>query len=50
MKLGRMTKTMAEDVNVKRRARGLLPRAVGVTNFSSFLLWFSPLYLNLSFY
>lgn len=29
MKLGRLAKTLAEDVNVKRRAKGLLPRAVG---------------------
>ncbi|XP_056170749.1 DAR GTPase 3, chloroplastic isoform X2 [Syzygium oleosum] len=28
MKLGRLTKTLAADVNVKRRAKGLLPRAV----------------------
>ncbi|KAK3407279.1 hypothetical protein EUGRSUZ_K03362 [Eucalyptus grandis] len=28
MKLGRLAKTLAADVNVKRRAKGLLPRAV----------------------
>ncbi|XP_021754728.1 DAR GTPase 3, chloroplastic-like [Chenopodium quinoa] len=28
MKLGRLAKSLADDVNVKRRARGLLPRAV----------------------
>ncbi|CAA6660456.1 unnamed protein product [Spirodela intermedia] len=28
MKLGRLTKSLAADVNVKRRARGLLPRPV----------------------
>lgn len=29
MKLGRLAKELAADVNVKRRAKGLLPRAVG---------------------
>lgn len=28
MKLGRLAKEMAASVNVKRRAKGLLPRAV----------------------
>lgn len=28
MKLGRLVKELAADVNVKRRAKGLLPRAV----------------------
>lgn len=29
MKLGRLAKELAADVNVKRRAKGLLPRPVG---------------------
>lgn len=29
MKLGRLAKELAADVNVKRRSKGLLPRAVG---------------------
>lgn len=29
MKLARLAKSLAEGVNVKRRAKGLLPRAVG---------------------
>lgn len=29
MKLGRLAKALAAGVNVKRRAKGLLPRAVG---------------------
>lgn len=28
MKLGRLAKSLASDVNVKRRAKGLLPRPV----------------------
>lgn len=32
MKLGRLAKTLAADVNVKRRAKGLLPRAVRCMN------------------
>lgn len=28
MKIGRLAKTLAAGVNVKRRAKGLLPRAV----------------------
>lgn len=28
MKLGRLAKSLAENANVKRRAKGLLPRAV----------------------
>lgn len=31
MKLGRLAKSLAEGVNVKRRAKGLLPRPVGFT-------------------
>lgn len=30
MKLGRLAKSMAVGVNVKRRAKGLLPRPVGI--------------------
>lgn len=29
MKLGRLAKALAAGVNVKRKAKGLLPRAVG---------------------
>lgn len=29
MKLGRLARALAAEVNVKRRAKGLLPRAVG---------------------
>lgn len=29
MKLGRLAKSLASGVNVKRRAKGLLPRPVG---------------------
>lgn len=29
MKLSRLAKALAADVNVKRRSKGLLPRAVG---------------------
>lgn len=33
MKLGRLAKSLAADVNVKRRAKGLLPRPVGFVDF-----------------
>lgn len=32
MKLGRLAKSLAVGVNVKRRAKGLLPRAVGFSS------------------
>lgn len=42
MKLGRLAKALAADVNVRRRAKGLLPRAVSSSYIpSSFLFQIS---------
>nr|GEX89041.1 DAR GTPase 3, chloroplastic [Tanacetum cinerariifolium] len=35
MKLGRLAKSVAAEVNIKRRARGLLPRAVSWNSWLS---------------
>lgn len=37
MKLSRLAKVLAVDVNIKRRAKGLLPRAVSSFSFVCFL-------------
>lgn len=56
MKLSRLAKSLAADVNVKRKSKGLLPRAVSCYNFSepfiydnilcSYLLQFDTIFLR----
>lgn len=45
MKLGRLAKSLSADVNVKRRAKGLLPRPVG-SNMTIVCLYLLFLYVT----
>lgn len=46
MKLSRLAKSLAAGVNVKRRAKGLLPRPVGYSDVMETMIKRSNLCLN----
>uniref|UniRef100_A0A2P2K0A9 Mitochondrial ribosome-associated GTPase 1 n=1 Tax=Rhizophora mucronata TaxID=61149 RepID=A0A2P2K0A9_RHIMU len=47
MKLGRFAKALGASVNIKRRAKGLLPRPVGFFSSPNLLMNLSYLYFSL---